>query len=80
MEDFEQITARHGKAGGKETKSQAAFGLLIHSVASLFYYGFLLYCCCSPPELISFPWSLAGILGIFSVQLFPGRGEQECYA
>lgn len=29
----------------KETKSQAAFGLLIHSVASLFYYDFLLYHC-----------------------------------
>lgn len=64
----------------KETKSQAAFGLLIHSVASLFYYEFLLYHCCFPPGLISFPWSLAGILGIFSVQLFPGHREQECYA
>ena len=80
VEEFEQMTMRRRKAGGKETKSQAAFGLLIHSVASLFYYDFLLYHCCSPPGLISFPWSLAGILGIFSVQLFPGRREQECYA
>jgi len=80
VEEFEQIVVWRRKAGGKETKSQAAFGLLIHSVAPLFYYDFLLYHCCSPPVLISFPWSLAGILGIFLVQLFPGRREQECYA
>lgn len=35
VEEFEQITAGRRKAGGKETKSQAVFGLLIHSVDSL---------------------------------------------
>lgn len=48
LEEFERIVVRRRKAGGKETKSQAAFGLLIHSVVLSFIMTFY-YIAAAPP-------------------------------